>query len=310
MRRLLPLLTVTMFGLLAAGAVMLAPTAPAQAQAQALQQGYFDERGEAYGTKYYVERPQRLSVSLARDPALPEDNFILRIAVDHAMTGCPRMSNLESEIDYSDTHLNIWIKDYKVDMRNLPQYAHYECGQTQNAPAANLVFSKDDLINNNTQIIRMRVGQISDFYDVSINERRVSITPSQISGQQMQYYRPLRSAQVRNPLKRWFYPEGTVMLYAPDAAPTADIADAINNMARQQGLRALQEIYPDFTSPLVSGAYFYYVDEQGTIAEAARPYQGHRIGAITTQETIYGILDDEIVTRDIPVYAKKPGMYD
>ncbi|HEY8192184.1 MAG TPA: hypothetical protein VIG74_07145, partial [Alphaproteobacteria bacterium] len=106
---------------------------------------------------------------------------------------------------------------------------------------------------------------------------------------------------LKDSMKLWFYPEGTVMLYAPGTdVANPQLPEKIYALATARGLIPLEEIYPDFKSPLVKNDFYYYVDKTGNTGEGT-------FGTVNVDHTVYGLKADYPTYREIPVMAKLPG---
>ncbi len=271
---------------------------------------YYDDQGEPYGSKYFLARPDRVFVSLQRREDLPADYFILRVSLDNAMSGCPKMSKMSADVEFVDRILEIEVFDYSVDMRGLPQNPHYECGGAQEVPAAEIVLGKEELLKRNTDMIRMRLGKLTDFFDVDISEDWVMISPAQRTGALNKFYQPLRMPGVINPLRLWFYPENTVILTVPDANKQGGSSKGLSEAASRMGLVPLTDIIYDFKSPLAAGGHYYYVDEKGDVAAKVPQGVRRKIGSIAVEKTVYGLEGDEVVTEQTDIFARRPGPYE
>ena len=284
---------------------------PAGAQLdQANQNKNYDSDGTPYSSQYKSIYPKGVFVSLMRMPGMPNNMVTLRLGLEHQMSGCPKLSPLASEVQVFPGEMEVLVADYRLDMRDLPQNPHYECAQGQQTPSADIVLSRDDLIANDTKMLRLRFDRKTDIYDVVVTPQSILLMPASNALGQSTYFKPLNVARVENPLKFWFYPENTMILYAPDVDAKTDVSLQIREMAAAQGLEPLETVYPGFRSPVKDPNYFYYVDSKGKYASTVKESPGYVVGQIGVEKSVYGLVADEKIVQNIDVYAKRPGTYD
>jgi hypothetical protein len=269
----------------------------------------FDEHGIPFGKTYYTKTPSKLYMSLLRRPDLPEDKVILHLALGDSYTGCPKLSDLQSRISISESVLSVAISDYRVDMRNLPQDPQ-QCSTRQQFPSMDIILGRDDLIEHGVTSARLQLSKGIDIYDIKVDNEKIQIQPSVSTGGLSVNFQPQKLRNVANPLLHWFYPENTLILSIPDAGPKEDTKARIAGLAQKLGLTPLEEIYPDFRSPLIVQDQYYYVDQKGDTALKIKPGEPAAIGTVTVPKTVYGLVADETVEDDLPVYAHRPGAYE
>jgi hypothetical protein len=268
-----------------------------------------DTHGVPYDRKYYVKTPSRVFISLQRGPNLPADKVVLHLALDDAYTGCPKLGDLAATTSIEQSSVSVVVSDYTVDMRRLPQYVQ-QCSTKQQYPSVDIVMSKDDLIGHGIANIRMQMGKGIDIYDLSVDNEKMMLVPSQSSGGAAVSFRPQNIRNVQNPLMHWFYPENTLILTIPTLASDAETGQQIAAFAEKNGLTPLQHIYPDFHSPLVARNHFYYVDTKGDIAAKIKPGNPGAIGMVSIMKPVYGLIADETAEEDAAVFARRPDIYE
>lgn len=276
----------------------------------------YDDSGVPYDSRYYLKRPDKVFLSLARREDLPETHFILRIAVGNVLSGCPKLGALQSEVGISGGRLTVEVGDYTVDLRGLPSNPQYQCGGGQQVPASEIVLGRDDLISQNVEALELRTGKSVILYDIKISKEMVTLQPSAASPASSSsplpggFYRPLSIPHVANPLRRWFYPDGTLILFVSGASGKMNPGEMVREQASRLGLTSLEEIYPDFKSPVVDADYFYYVDKGGRLAGTLPPSGTRRIGSVSVMQPVYGLKGNEAAAVELGLYAKRPGAYE
>jgi hypothetical protein len=239
---------------------------------------------EALALKDYM--PNKLNVSLLRvDDKSGE--AMLRISTIVNLSGCPKVNPLRHVVEVNDIYLDVVIKGYTVDFRELPKAPQYECKQNIQYSAADIPLDRKLIEDNNIQQIRMVLdrGLGSDYYYVNVGKDTIEITP-----RTQKIFKPARAPQSgQSALKYWYYPENTIILSAP-AAPAGKRDDAVIDFANQSGLIPLVNLMPDFTMPAGQEGRHYYVDGTGSIAKK-----------ITSR--------DNAPLNDV-VLARRPGLYE
>lgn len=291
--------------LLATGFVLAVLSAPPQAQSADL-----DPDGVPYSSKYYPGSSSSNVIALVRKPGLSEDQFALRITDKYPKTGCAEISNYAYSAEYRDVYLDINLDGLTIDMRNMPQYAHYECSAKNNHPYADIIINKSDLKQNQTQKIRMSNGTTTNYFTVTYTDDMVKILPDSQAVTPTKFT-PQSIPHKKTSLVYWFYPVGTLVMWAPGIEKTKNGITALNNYAERNGLVPLESIMPGFESPSSKKGFVYYVDTSGDLAANNTGLaDGTAIGTIKVEKKVYGLEKDEIELDELTVYAKKPGMYD
>jgi hypothetical protein len=240
-------------------------------------------------------------ISLRRDPALPPENFIISFTpLNASLSGCPPLKNISQETSFESDTVIVTLDTLSVDNTDFP---YYKCNGKEMSPRADVVLNRDDLAEKQVKYMRLNSGPYRDTYDLTLTDESVTIARSEdfkssgIMRQQTHY-------GVRDVMKLWFYPPGTVMLYAPGTdTANPQVAGKIYELAAARGLIPLEEIYPDFKSPLVKRDFHYYVDKTEGTSEGT-------FGTVNIDHTVYGLKADYPTYREIPVMAKLPGEMD
>ncbi|MCB9989486.1 MAG: hypothetical protein H6868_09190 [Rhodospirillales bacterium] len=255
----------------------------------------------------YTVTPNRLQIALLHNDGGEPGQFILKLAALNAMNGCPKIGPISYTSEFKDIFLDIKIGDYQVDMADLPAAPHYGCNQEQSQPTASIVLSRDMLKENNTKTIRFDSGYSIEYYDVLLTDDAITLRRAD-----KEYLLPSRIEEARVPAKKeplslWFYPENTVILYAPKAGKDQDISAQVEKLALSRGLVPLSSVMPDFTSPLIQSNYAYYVDKSGRFSKNK---DGGLLGKIEMPVEIYGLEQNYIKMKDLEIFARRPGLYE
>lgn len=268
-----------------------------------------------------------MGVSLRRDPSLPPENFIIHItpSLNRRMTGCPPFKSLGYETAQTNNTLEIYLHGVAIDNANFP---YYECAGKEQTPALDIVLNRDDLIAKDIRKLKIFDDPAYQKLDIWIDERSVEIghlctdnegrcatidsaakTTFENKDINTEIVKPETLFGVKNAMRLWFYPEGTVLLYAPGSkAAPGQLTKEMAAFAAGKGLTPLEEIYPSFKSPLVRNEYYYYVDNNGALGET--PIEGGEIGTMQVERMAYKLQGDVPTREKVPVYAKRPGAYD
>lgn len=277
------------YGALLATALLLPASGTAQAQ-----NPYADDEMPLADSMKITD----FGISLRRDPALPPENFIVSFSpLNASMSGCPPLKNISQETTFENDAVVITLDTLAVDNTDFP---YYKCNGKQLTPHADVILNRNDLADKQVKYMRLMSGPYRDTYDLTLTGEYVSIARSKdfknsgIMRQQSLY-------GLRDSMKLWFYPAGTVMLYAPGTdIKNPQLAEKIYALASSRGLIPLEEIYPDFKPPLVKNDFYYYVDKTGNTGEGT-------FGTVNIDHTVYGLKADYPTYREIPVMAKLPG---
>lgn len=270
-----------------------------------------DPMGVPYSSKYWTGKPSDNVIALIRKPELTEDQFILRITDPHPITGCADISNYGYTTQYRDIYLDIRLGNLTVDMRNQPQYAHFQCNQQMKVPVADIVMNRQDLVKNETQQIRLHNGNDTNYYNISLHDDKVLILPDAADVSVTRRFKPHAMPGKKTSLVYWFYPLGTLVLWVPGAENTPEMLEKLRAFAADHGLVPLESVFPDFESPLSSSKYHYFVDPTGSLANSDPDLvNGKQIGTVGITKRIYGLYKDEYEPEQMAVYAKTPGMYE
>jgi len=254
-------------------------------------------------------RPQRVEITLGRLPGMTEGQFAILMSASAAMTGCAKFSDLPYEVRFKDIFMDVIVGNYTIDYRRAPNTTH-NCGKSYKMPTAEIVVSRDDMVTHNVKKIRFQSVPYINTYEVEMDSDYIKLIPGENLGPDTYQAKTVNTNL--NPLLLWFYPDNTVMLYAPQAS-AADkkiVRQKIDAFAQSRGLEPLNVSLPAFKSPLPVDNMYYYVDKRNVIAQAQGIENGIPFGNIAMEKSIYGLQGDQIVQSALTIYAKKPGTYE
>jgi|GEM_PF-5890937 len=263
-----------------------------------------------------------LGVSLFRDPDLMPENFVVRVAPRKgSISGCPTFKNFSYETSYASKTFKIEILGISVDNSEFPYYN--SCRNKVQNPVADIVVNKDDLIERGIEQLNIVNEDSSQTLEMIIDEQMVTLGPCDeeciqsglitlFPGDKKTGTNVVKKQAVygvKNPMKLWFYPAETMLLYVPGAkTDSAQLQKKVRGFAKHMGLTPMEDIYLDFKSPLVKSDYFYYVDESGKYSDQAD--NGGTLGMITLDKTAFRLNGDVPTTEKVQVFARRPGAYD
>lgn len=272
---------------------------------------HLDRHGVPYSNKYFPNKPESNVISLVRKPELKEDQFILRITDPHMMNGCTNMSDYITSAEYKDMYLDIAIYGNIVDLRDQPQYAHFQCNQQSKVPVADIVLNRSDILKNETQQIRLHNGNDTNYYNIKLGTNKVLILPDSSDVAVTRRFKPHNIPGRKTSLVYWFYPLGTVIMWVPGMENGPAETGKLKAFAKQKGLTPLDTVFPDFKSPLTGDQFHYFVDTAGHFEDDDPDLAyGKPIGNIFIDKQVYGLEKDEIELDELVVYARRPGLYD
>lgn len=216
-------------------------------------------------TKLKEHMPATLNVALLRQDDTSGE-ALLRLSTVVNMTGCPKISALKHEVAVTDIYLDVTVKGYTIDTRDMPRAPQYACKQNVQYATADIPLDRKLIEDNKIQQIRLALdkGRGTDYYVVNMGQNNLELTP-----RTQEIFHPLRAPRGGGvALHHWYYPENTIILLAP-AAPQEQRDSAVIDFARASGLTDLAGLIPGFTPPGGQDGRHYYVDQAGTIADKA-----------------------------------------
>lgn len=270
----------------------------------------YDENGVPYTKKYFQGVGIYHTMALIRKPELGDDQFVIRFALPSTISTCVNISNFGFEASYTEHYMDITLNKITVDARDMPQYAHYECDLRSKMPHADILLDRQTLIDNGTKTLRLHSAERTNYYDLDLTENRVLILPDKTDVQVGKAFRPAKLPMRNASTVYWFYPMGTLVLWSPQETDPKQTQKYIDTFAERHGLVPMTDYIENFKSPLYDKRFQYYVDASGKFDNVAGIEEGAQIGHTTVETVEYGLHGDEIGTKDIMIYARKPGMYD
>lgn len=262
-----------------------------------------------------------VGVSLLRDPKLPPENFIINLSTAERYTsGCPPLKDMGFDTEYKNDTLQIKILKLTINQSDFP---YYKCNNKPRNPKADVVLNKKELQDRNIKKISILDGPLTKTYELALSDEKIELKiPKKVDknnknnknggsggAQQTSVIRMQTIDNVKNPMRLWFYPAGTILLYAPIADnDPKQVKEKIRDLATGMGLTPLEDVYADFKTPLVRDDYSYFVDKGGRFS--GKTVDGEKFGNISIEKMAYGLEGDVPTTEQIPVFARKPGLYD
>jgi hypothetical protein len=240
-------------------------------------------------------------------------DFIIRLASRYGQSGCQHIGKVGYSLEFQDMYLNIGALQYAVDMDNLPLHPEYQCGARVVYPSAEIPLNVAMLKQNGTEQIRFQDTGESNYYDVIYGDHYIEIAPQPPKVFAEPRYQPAKNfGNVKNPLKVWLYPVGTVILRASNVPHGTNIRGQIDALARQHHLVPLDSVIKGFTSPIDDANSFYYLDKSKKLDVAKQEgiADGITLGTIDIPATVYGATGDESIELPVKIFAHTPSAYE
>lgn len=269
---------------------------------------YYDQYGNPYSSKYHESEAGGILIALQRDPELPAGNFVLFLSMAKSYVGCTKVMPPKYSTEFVGDTMIVKIEKAIIDQRDMPRYAHYECNSAPKEPSISINLNKQLLEDHQVKKIKFRQDKTSETFKVKMTDDYIQLTPEarRDPNSLLNRFRPLNVDSATNPLKFWFYPEGTVILSADGASKDITIESKLIELARSKGLTPLNDIIPDHAHYRKKSDRFYFVDKQNR-------YNASEDGLfdyIQTDAMKYGLEADEPIKKNLAVFIRKPGRYD
>lgn len=255
---------------------------------------------------------QPLKISLARLPAMADGEknaFVIRLSTEYNTTGCPKFSKIPYTMEFQMKKLKIDAGE-PAGIDEMRRGNKKPCPSRSFYPTAEIPLSPAILKQNGTTLVEFGTPGNINGYDINVTDNFVELTPSKESPSTGNRYAPRDIDYLKNPMKLWFYPEGTVILKAGSDSDGVDMAAEIQKLAGSKGLIPLESELPGFTSPLEDEDSFYYVDKSGMIAKDPNIAESVSLGSINVPAKIYGAEGPQQTSRSVQVFAHAPGDYE
>lgn len=233
--------------------------------------------------------PRTISISLLR----PDDGSgeaVLRMMAPNAISGCPMIGPLKTEMNVNSIYLDITVDGYTIDQNNLETHRG-ACDTARQYAYADIPLDRALLHGNNVAEIRFTVNNDMDYYTVDLNEERLELLPRR----QMRVKPAGGADAATGGLTFWYYPKGTVILSVPAAPAGSDTTSTLDQFASQHGLKRLDSVMHGFSAIAGKAGQAYYIDETGALGAVAGKTP------VTVGTTI-------IDGRTVDVYGRQPGM--
>jgi hypothetical protein len=242
----------------------------------------------AYTSKGLVTKsPSQLVVALQRQTDKTGE-AVLHLAAPVSYTGCPRVSNLEHTVNITTGNLEVDVKKFTIDFRNLPHAPGTPCKQSFQVSSADIPLDRKLIEDNKIKMISINVpgGLPGQIYDVTLEGDTLTLTP-----------RPRKTFGIRGishkatgPIEFRYYPKNTIVLSAPVAHGDAR-KKIVEDFAKSNDLVALSTVSEGFQPRSGHDEVYYYIDDRNRLNADAK---------------------DKIVGKngDIDIYARIPNKYE
>jgi hypothetical protein len=284
---------------------------PAAALAQPKVTEGVDAKGEPLSEKYYLTAPNKVGMTLLRNPALGEGGFVIRLSAFDGISGCPRLGNFNTETTYDNMYADVKLGSYTVDMRNMPLDPN-KCRKDLQVPRTDVVMDKDQLRAQGITKIRFHYGVFTDTYDIEIGDNFVRLEPTKQFTKRKntaKIYSPQVGYNSGSPMELRFLPSDTVVLYAPSVPSNMDAASAIEALATGRGLVPLRA-EPGLPLPAGTPRAYYFTDPQNTVLGKLDGDTPQSFGTVEVSKTVYGLQGNEVASKGYDVYMKKPSLHE
>lgn len=238
-------------------------------------------------------------IYFVRTPEEKSNEATLRLVTPVSVNGCMNMIPPTVTVRHGAGMMAFKIQDGDVALDKSVRYAHYQCHQGANVAQADIKLNRAELMENNIKSLTFQTdGGAMDRYDVEWSGERLSLIPKNAVA-----FKPFEGSGRFDPLSHYFYPDSTIVLYAPSASKNADLSGPISNLATSKGLVPV-------AAPGSNAKAAYFTDPQDILASSLAFGANAYVGTITVPEKFQG--PDGVQEREKPldVYARRPGALD
>lgn len=246
-------------------------------------------------------KPDKIEVALVKASFMDEDQFGVLMSVPKVVSGCWELSPLQYEATFIDPYyLDIKVKDYQrtaIETDNVSS----GCPSGNKMSTAMMVLNRSDLTKRGTQQIRFSNGVVTDYYDIAMTDRDLSLKP-----QSMVVF---KAKNLEGPMKDHmtfgFAGSDRIALHVPMAHKGEDIKAAITRFASQNALTSDADnpmSYDDSGAPV-----FYFKDISGRMVSSIGEDGYIDVGSITVGRPYDGPNGRTLTGVPLQVFATLPG---
>lgn len=245
------------------------------------------------------------TISFIRPDGLKPGEAGLRITQPVSVNGCGNVTvpPVRQEQDGPVYWITVGLPQVAVDKS--VRYAHYACKVGSKFADTDVILNRDELMAKGTRRIGLKNDLGSETYTLesASDYMRLLYKKNVI-------FRPDQRNQARDPLTFWFYPENTVILSVPGSEKLPGVEDSIKALAREKGLRPLEETLKNFEGALKNGDLFYFTDTQGNLVSTLKPDAQVLLGTITIEEPWNGPNGPTSRAKTLDVTVRRPGLWE
>lgn len=237
-------------------------------------------------------------IYFTRNAETKNNEAVLRMTTPVAIDGCADIVPPAVSLRKSGNMMLFKIEDGAVALDKTKQYYHFQCDNRSSTAYADITLNRDELAGGKVKALTFQSQNgVMDIYNIEMKPDRIELVPKTSTA-----FRPLAGLPKGSPLAYNFYPDNTIILFAPSAPRGEDLSAEIATFAQSKGL---------VESPVLkSGSGHYFIDQGGTLAGSLDFNANAFVGTVNARETFAG--PNGLYQREKPVdvYAKRPGQLD
>lgn len=243
-----------------------------------------------------------LRPSLVRGPQEEDGLFTLRMSAPFLVTGCLEQEKTKIDIvRYGHTlKIKMTTGEIRPDQYTV-RYAHYTCDPRSGLTAADISFSRDNIVRDGIKEIAVSAdgGYILGNFTLHVDEQKAVISKKSphpgASGEPVDKVDTL-----------WFYPENTYVLLSQNADLTdGETAERVKMLARGRGLTPLEEILPGFEPTARNRDKIYVVDTRNLNRDRNGAFDLFSVERMERRYGMEGPRDEPIKKM---IMARRPGL--
>lgn len=226
-------------------------------------------------------------VSFARTADTPENYATLRFTQDVRLNGCAQINQPPITIKKRGSGLLITFSQANVSIDT-------SCEQNNQTSTADIKINRADVTSGRLKTLTLKGAKHKDTYDIYAEKHALHLA-ARASEEILTY---------------WFYPDNLVILSAPGAESENNTSAAIKMLAAEQGFIPAENRIEGFTPPNSAPHTHYFIDPAKKLASILKPNAPQFIDTITVQEQFLGSEGAYELSRELDIFARKPGLYD
>lgn len=245
------------------------------------------------------------AMHLVRPEGMGHLGTAIRISQPVVAQGCMKLVMMKPSLRILGSILQIETQGPAILLNDQAKSISGDCPQESVTPVLDIGLKREFLEDNGISKITMITPYGQDNFNIELSPESLTLKP-----ETTRVFKPNKEISSGEPLKHWFYPKDTIVLFIPRADNSQALYKDLNAFAKENGLEPLRLQDDGFTTNENRQKFFLFRDPNQAFSKDLKPHDTKSVGTIDIVENFFNAGTLEKRKKPLDVFVRLPSSSD